>query len=397
MVIKMDNKLRIGMITGVLGKGGAEKQLYYIARSLKKSSVEVKVFSLTKDEYYERKIKNLGIEVIWVGKSKFPIFRIVNILVHLIRFKPDLIYSTHFFSNLYAAVAGKILGVVSIGSIRNDLIHEIRKNGKWGKLLMRWPTVMVVNSYNAFENAVISGEKKERLFILTNYINLYEFDHNSNEPHQKLEKTGKIKLVLVARLVQAKRIDRFIQLLAKLRKQNKEIVGWIVGSGPEYEYLKTLSRNLELKEDDLLFLGQRDDIPNILKQSDIFILTSDYEGFPNVLLEAMAAKLPVVTTPAGDAEKIIRNGENGFVVPESEKDKFIKKINLLIESELMRGKMGTESRRIVEKQYDVINLDAKLKEILLAMANYSKDRKLIKKVKHLDETTSIRGKNVQAG
>lgn len=372
------------MITGVLGKGGAEKQLFYIVQSLKKASVEVKVFSLTKNEYYENKIKNLGIEIVWVGKLKSPILRMIIILIHLARFKPDLIYSTHFFSNLYAAVVGKILRVVSIGSIRSDLIHEISKNGKWGKLLMRWPTVMVVNSYQALENAFLMGENTERIFILPNYINLFEFDQFLQKPLQKLEKKGKISLVLVARLDKAKRIDRFIQLMASLRKQKKEVVGWVVGTGPEYEDLKKLSKDLGLIENDLLFLGQRDDIPNILNQSDVFVLTSEHEGFSNVLLEAMAASLPVVTTSAGDSEKIILNGENGFVVKQNDKDQLINKVDLLIESEDLREKMGSAGRKIVEKQYDINNLDKKLKDVLISMANYSKDQKLIKKTSQFD-------------
>ena len=83
-------------------------------------------------------------------------------------------------------------------------------------------------------------------------------------------------------------------------REAPKLLGIIIGDGPELANLQAFAQQRGLSEENLLFLGRRDDVPAILRRAQIFMLTSDHEGFPNVLLEAMAARLPVITTPAGD-------------------------------------------------------------------------------------------------
>ncbi|HEY4474199.1 MAG TPA: glycosyltransferase [Candidatus Paceibacterota bacterium] len=87
-----------------------------------------------------------------------------------------------------------------------------------------------------------------------------------------------------------------------------------VGDGPRRMSLEDYSRALSLKER-MHFLGNRTDIPELLAATDVFILPSLWEGMPNAVLEAMAAGVPVVATDVGGVSEIIKNGENGFLVP----------------------------------------------------------------------------------
>jgi glycosyltransferase involved in cell wall biosynthesis len=104
------------------------------------------------------------------------------------------------------------------------------------------------------------------------------------------------------------------------------------------------------------FLGRREDVPELLAGSDILVLTSDHEGFPNVVLEGMAAGLPIVTTPAGDAPQVVRDGVSGYVVPFDDVEVLASRIVELAKSAELRERLGQEGRRIAEQKYSLSEL-----------------------------------------
>ena len=105
-----------------------------------------------------------------------------------------------------------------------------------------------------------------------------------------------------------------------------------------------------------------------MQKADIFVLSSDHEGFPNVLLEAMAARLPVVTTSAGDAGLIVRNGINGYVVASGDIAGMSNYIVRLSRSPELRLQMGETGKRYVKKQYDSRQLTKGLFQIYYDIA-----------------------------
>ncbi len=90
--------------------------------------------------------------------------------------RPHVVHATHFFCNLYATVAARLCGAVSVGSIRSDLEYELGSNPYWGETLLRAPDLVVVNSGSARQRAIRHGVDPERLEVLPNAIDLEEFD-----------------------------------------------------------------------------------------------------------------------------------------------------------------------------------------------------------------------------
>jgi glycosyltransferase involved in cell wall biosynthesis len=90
----------------------------------------------------------------------------------------------------------------------------------------------------------------------------------------------------------------------------------VVGDGPERAEARALAELLQLGPDDCRFVGERADVPHLLREAAVLVVTSDDEGSPNVILEAMAARVPVVTSPVGDAARLVGNA--GMVVPDDE-------------------------------------------------------------------------------
>jgi len=101
----------------------------------------------------------------------------------------------------------------------------------------------------------------------------------------------------------------------------------------------------------VVFFGARGDVPQLLARTDMLVLTSQHEGFPNVLLEAMTARLPVVTTPAGDAADLVRDGQTGFVVPFDDEAILARRLIELARSPAMRRVLGSAGRAQIEQSY----------------------------------------------
>jgi glycosyltransferase involved in cell wall biosynthesis len=120
----------------------------------------------------------------------------------------------------------------------------------------------------------------------------------------------KIYCTFVGRLTQIKRPDRVLEVAALVAKQNSDVQFLVVGDGDLAQEMKSKSQKGNLP---ITYLGWRQDIPAILKASDIALLTSDNEAVALTLIEATQAAIPVVTTSAGSVRDVALDGENGFV------------------------------------------------------------------------------------
>jgi glycosyltransferase involved in cell wall biosynthesis len=108
---------------------------------------------------------------------------------------------------------------------------------------------------------------------------------------------------------------------------------------------------LGLTGDHLTFLGASDNVPAQLDAADYLVFTSDDEGLPNAVLEAMAAGLPVITTAAGDAARVVQHGVSGFVVEHGEPEQIARHMVQLAASPEMAQTMGRAGRAYVARHY----------------------------------------------
>lgn len=352
--------LRVAFVAGTLGQGGAEKQLVYMVRALAESGVDVRVYSLTRGEFYEKELRGIGNAPIWVGRFQNPLLRVVTLANALRGFRPHVVQATHFFVNLHASIAGRLSRALVVGSIRNDLDYEFESTGRWAGLSFRLPPVILANSFAARRGAREKGlPHAEKVHVVTNVIDLEAFDASDSAGQRRTPESG-TRVTAVARLVHPKRLDRFLEALAAARKRTAGLEGVIVGEGPERKNLERLAKKLGLLPGGVTFLGRRADVPALLRDSHVLALTSDHEGFPNVLLEAMAACLPVVTTPAGDAGAVVVDGETGYVVPFDDIDALTDRLVRMTQSSEERLRLGNEGRRRVEREYSLEGLGDRL-------------------------------------
>jgi glycosyltransferase involved in cell wall biosynthesis len=247
---------------------------------------------------------------------------------------------------LYASLCARLLRIKDIGASRSDILREIHTNGKFfGVLSLKIPNFLALNSKNSLKKAASLGVRPACTYFLPNVI-----DTKSFKPFPKKFPGDEIKILSIGRLSREKRFDRLLSIIYTLRDRSlKPINGIIVGEGPLRSELQKQAQKLNLIPDIVDFQGPFDDIGKAL----IFVLTSDWEGTPNVVLEAMASGLPVVTTNVGGLAEIIHNEETGFLIAKDNKDLFAEVLLRLIDSVELRSEIGRKAREYVESNHSI--------------------------------------------
>jgi glycosyltransferase involved in cell wall biosynthesis len=354
--MREDDGLRVAFIAGSLGQGGTEKQLLYLARELRRASVDARVLTLTRGEVYEPAFADAGVPVEFVGRHRLP-RRLADLATAARGFRPHIVQAVHFFTNLYAVWCARFVGCVGIGAIRGDGYFDMSECGMWGRPLLHAPRSLIANSHAAACHAEEAGVNPARLHLLANVIDLEQFDDRAGPRRVGRNATETDALVVaVGRLAPIKCLRHFLRALARARRSGGRLRGLIVGDGPERDRLEALARDLGLIPDGVSFLGACDNVPRVLVRADMIVLTSRQEGFPNVLLEAMAARLPAITTPAGDAATLVDNGRTGFVVPFGDEEQLAVRMMALAQSPIMRHTFGDAGRALVETHYRIDGL-----------------------------------------
>jgi len=345
-------RLRIGFLAGTLGQGGSERQLYYILRTLRQLGCQPHLFSNTQGEFWEQPIRSLNVPVTWIGKNRSPLARLLKLHQELRRLNLDIVQSHHFFTNPYTAFAARASGKMDVGAIRNDVITEIQANGPiLGQICLKAPRILAANSMNGICNAINAGVAVNRLRLLPNIVDCETF-----KPLET-KKSAEVVLLTIGRLDPQKNQQLFLQAIARLgREYNKPVIGRIAGDGPCLTFLKKSRDELGLSEDQFEFLGLVADPIPLYQSADIFILTSDWEGTPNVVMEAMACGLAVVATRVGGVSDLIEDGKTGLLIEPGNLEMLVEVLINLIERSDLRESLGAEARQHIKENCDLATL-----------------------------------------
>lgn len=372
-----NERLRVAIVTASLGLAGAEKQAFYITRALADAGVAVRVLNLSRGGAYEDALRELNVEFRNFGWLPGLPLRLPLLMAALRGFRPHIIQSVHAYTNAYSAIAGRLLGALSIGGLRSDFHACLADNGRFSRWLLTWPDAIAVNSRRALDDArQTTWLDRSRLHHLPNAIDLAAF------PDRGARRTvsGECTCICVSRLLPSKRLDVFVRALASARSRRPGLRGVIVGYGPETGNLRRLASELGLLPDALKFLGFRFDVAALLQQSSLFVFCSESEGTPNVILEAMAAGLPVITTPAGDAADVVEPAGAGYIVPFGDVDATAGAISQLAESPALRSNMGAAGRDYIARNRASSDLGPRLLKMYAEIARNSSRDELFNRV-----------------
>jgi glycosyltransferase involved in cell wall biosynthesis len=328
-------------------------------KALSNEGIETRVLCLTKGEAVEKEISDLGINVEWVGRSRNRLSRLREIVRNVQKRPVDILQSAHFFTNIYAALAGRALGTPSIGAIRGDLNQAIAANGTFGNPQLKWPRHLIANSQSAITEAIARGVDRKRIDFVRNVVDLSE----TTEKRESFAR-GHLNILFAGRLVSVKRPEIFLKLAAELRNDlpESDLRFHIAGDGPLRPQLEELAADLGLLPDDVRFLGERSEMTEVYRETDILVLTSEHEGTPNVVLEAMAHGIPVVATRVGGVPEVVRD-ECGTMVEPQDLEGLVNSVRTLILDSSLRQRKGKHAYDQVRKNHSFEYLQKRLPSI----------------------------------
>jgi glycosyltransferase involved in cell wall biosynthesis len=355
------SQLKICFVAGTLEHGGAERQLFYVLRELRKHGAALKVLCLDKGEFWEPAIRSLGIPLVWVGANRSRLARLLKVLKELHREPADILQSQHFFANGYVGLTARLLRLSGIGAMRNEGNVELQRNGRiGGRLNLHLPAIIAANSKMAIDEVVARGLPRSRLFFFPNVVDTEPFKPGPDRG------TGIEPIVLLAsgRMVRQKRFDRMISIVGRLRNDLKlDVRALIVGPAHDRKLrteLECQAAQQGLIPDHVQFVDGVADMAPHYRRAQVFVLTSDFEGTPNVLLEAMASSLPVVSTNVGGVPQIVQEGRTGLLKDRDDLEGLIMAVAALVRSPALRREMGRQAREYIERNHSLRRLPAYL-------------------------------------
>ena len=347
---------KIAFYINSLSKGGAERVLLNLAHYFKEQGYEViMVTSRVAEEEYERSpsIKRYITDDIkknsLMGRIRYVFQRHKFLQKIWENEKPDYIVSFIGKMNIFAFMTAKKFKIPVYVSVRNDPKTEYatRSMRVLMKHYFKYAKKIIVQTGEAKQ--YFSPRLQEKIVILPNSL-------SEQFMVERYEGERANEIVTVGRIDGQKNHALLIKAFAKIHCNHPETVLRIYGGCPKgndtLEKLKALSEELNIS-DCVFFEGKQSHIEEKIYKSRLFVLSSDFEGMPNALLEAMSLGLAVISTdcPCGGPREIIRDEENGLLVPVGEVDSLAMAMDRVLASPEMAEEMGRNAAKI----QDILN------------------------------------------
>lgn len=337
-------KRKIVFYIAGLQRGGAERVITNLAGYFQRTGYEVTFFTdcVLEKEYpladgIVREI--VGYEP--TGKRIRDMFRRITVIRDAYqRIKPDVVVSFIGKTNIRAILAAAGTGIPVVVSVRNDPDREYYSRAMriLAKLLFGQAAGVVFQTEDA--RAWFGKRVQKKSAILPNPL-----QEKVIRPRFEGERADEI--VAVSRLEKAKNHKMLLQAFAKIEKQFPDTMLKIYGNGSRREPLEELAKELGLTGR-VQFLGDREDAVEQIYRSRLFVLSSDHEGMPNALLEAMAMGLTVIATdcPCGGPRMVIQNEINGLLVPVGDVDALAEAMRKVLADRELSEKLGRNAHKL---------------------------------------------------
>jgi glycosyltransferase involved in cell wall biosynthesis len=356
----MPMKCRLLYLVGQLGPGGSERQLSNLLKGMDRDRYQpgVAVWNYRQDETYVAEIKRLGVPIFPLAPSLFAVKKMVQFRRLVRTLQPEIVHSYSFYINFAAYWATRGTPTIPLGSVRSDWSAAKQGSGPLlGTLSAHWPPSQICNSLAAAKAVCgLDNHGEPRVYVVRNGLDLSRFRV------RPLPNTHKPYIAGIGSLLPCKRWDRLLRAAAALKRKGLDFLVRIVGGGPARSSLERQVQTFGIA-DCVELVGHSEHVPEILAEATFLAHTSDTEGCPNVIMEAMACARAVVATDVGDVSSLIEDGQTGYLVAPADERTLVGRMATLISQRDVCERMGEAGSAKANKEF---GLDRMMRETLAA-------------------------------
>ncbi len=355
--------MRVLLVYDHLDTGGAQTHGLALAHELLKAGHTLFIASRGGD--MEPRFAQLDMAVLrWPAPSRAnplqltrSFFRARQILRDV---RPDVIHAHAVLPGVIFSIAarsrsGHRLPIVITPHRSWDNVYRSTTSRSFYRLLRFAATDIIAISAGFYLELTRHGIPSARCHLIRNGIDVSVYDMPANNPTPPVVGT-------IGRLIEQKGLDVFIAAAAQIAGQRSDVEFQIAGEGALRETLTRQIAALGLT-DRIHLLGNRPDVPDLLKQFSVFVSSSRWEGMPYALLEALAARRPVVATRVLGSEELIRDGVTGLLVPVDESERLRDAILKLLNDRIFAHALAAAGHQFVKSEYNQMAMAARIAQV----------------------------------
>ncbi len=377
---------RIVFWAGSFELAGTQRFLVELLRRIDRSAFEPVVFSTRPEGELLAVIEGLGVPVHEFGTGGYLLSpATVSGLSRAARFlrreRVDALCCMLGITTLFGPFVGRAAGVPVVVNSQRNMGYWLKSGGRgrmYGYVSRHVVDGIVVNSAAAVEElGERFGVPRRRIHDIGAGIDVDAIA--AAEPNAELAgvmRLDGLRVVgCVAKLSRVKNHALFLRAAAKVSAGRHDVVFLIVGDGALRGELEELAGWLGIANR-TFFLGERADVPSILKLMDVFVLPSTSEGLPNALMEAMAAGVPVVATRVGGVPELVEDGRTGRLVEPQDEQGMADAVGSLLDDRETAVGMGRSGHDRVRRDYDIGASVKAFEEVVTSLIGRSRGRGL---------------------
>lgn len=290
---------------------------------------------------------------------------------HLRQHQVQVVHAFDFYTNLTLIPAARFARVpVVIGSHRQlgDLMTPAQFRAQ--AAAFRWCDAVVCNSQAAAGRLIATGLAPDKIAVIGNALPVEAF---TAVPPALVKRPGVARAGMVARMNHRyKNHSGFLRIAAQIHRRMADVEFLLVGDGPLRHELEREAASLGLGAS-AIFLGDRRDMSAVLASLDVAVLTSDSESLSNVVLEAMAAGLPVVAYDVGGNSELISQ-QRGALIPAGNETSFADAVQNLLADFALRQQMGRNARRFAQENFSLDRVRQSYMELYVSLLQKKRGR-----------------------
>ena len=331
--------MKLTFVSSTLHAGGAERVISLLANSFCQKGYEVEIVCINKHLVFypiDEKVK------VWFAedevKSPSILKKVFWLRNHIKNDRPDVVIA--FMLEVYCVTLASLIGVSVpvISSERIDPHFFGRAKGLLRWLLLRRTTHLVVQTVGIKD--FYSAKLQSRTTIIPNPVTDKVF---SLTPTLKQK-----RIIAVGRLAYQKNYPMMFRAFAKVHHDFPDWQLVVYGNGPQKEEIRGVIERLGM-EGHIILAGKSDHVVEEMNKSSLFVMSSDYEGMSNALLEAVCVGLPVISTDVSGARDLITEGVNGYIVPVGNERALTLALSSMLSSPEKMDEMGRQSKALAPR------------------------------------------------